>query len=1230
MVVLCVLLSFLATKHALPAAAVAPSSPLERWSSLADTVFQQIGKDQGLSHQVTTALAEDGDGFLWVGTQDGLARWDGYRMRTFRFDAKDPDALPDNFIQTLHTDRSGQLWIGTNSGGLARFDREHERFMTIGAGPTGLSNVLVWAITDDGAGGTWVGTAGGLDHLAPTGTISHLRHDPADSGSLPDNNIRALLLDRHGTLWVGTRKGLVRRAAGARRFEAVGWAATSDLPPSVVSLCEGGDGRIWVGTRNNGGYVVDPATDQAHALVASAADASTPATERVYAIVEIRPGVVWLGTYGQGILEIDSASGKARRLLHDATLGTSLPNNTVLALHRDHAGLVWVASDNGLARHDPSQAAILTLFGASLRPNGISDSDVTSVLSTTDGRVWLGLHHMGVDLLDPSLGRVAALQPNPARPQSGLPTRHVVALAQSGNGDVFIATGGGLYRANAGATQVARVVWPGRDPTNSVNALALNDPQVWVGSREDGAWQFDLKSRSAVRPPGIMNLSDQRVSAIAREPSGALWLGTFNGLNRYDPVNGRVEAILPQATVTDGLASGQISSLLIDRQGRLWVGTSGGINILESRSADGRPHFRQLGTAQGLPDAGIAQMLEDKAGHIWASTGNGLAVIDPSSFVVRALHSADGDAITAYWSNSGAVTPQGELLFGGLGGLTVIRPEQLRTWDYRPPVVVTEVRIGGQLVAASRYNGGAKVMPLIVSPEGNSLAVEFAALDYSAPELNRYAYQLIGYDRDWIATDASRRLAAYTNLPPGDYLLRLRGSNRAGVWTEKSLALPIQVLPAWYQTLWFRLLLVMLALTCAYGLVRWRTAALRQRQHELEQTVAQRTQALHDAKEQLTVQKEAAESANLSKSRFLAAASHDLRQPMHTISLLVGLLRGQNRDPAIETIVSKIQSSTLTMGEMFASLLDISKFDAGAVHTHVRVFEVADLLRWIMASFEAQAIEKGLTLRVVDSTAWVDSDPVLLQRILGNLVSNAIRYTDHGGILVGCRRRGTTLCVQVWDSGIGIPSAQQDEIFEEFFQVANPERDRSKGLGLGLSIAKRCALLLGHSLTVRSKPGKGTVFSVDLPQVASQAASPAMEPSPITDGMIANAFVVVIEDGAENLDATEALLQRWGCHTVGASSSRAAIAALENHLRIPDLIISDYRLRDGLNGIAAIGAIRRWAEQPIPAILVTADLSTAEQLTESDTAIALLHKPVGADQLRRLAEELLAQPVQPV
>jgi diguanylate cyclase (GGDEF)-like protein len=346
-------------------------------------------------------------------------------------------------------------------------------------------------------------------------------------------------------------------------------------------------------------------------------------------------------------------------------------------------------------------------------------------------------------------------------------------------------------------------------------------------------------------------LTDPRVSTLALGGNGDMWIGTRNGLNRMVLATRKLEKIAAEPNVSGGLSAGFVSSLLIDQAGRLWVATlGGGIDVLVGQR-QGKPVFHAISTADGLPDSNVDTLLADRRGRIWAATDSGLAVIDPDNFTVHSLHQADGVAVSAYWTGSGAVTPQGELLFGGVGALTVVRPERYQPWDYHPPVVVTEVIVGDKPVRAARFNDADADSGLKILPDANSFSVEFASLDFTAPEQNKYAYWLEGYDRDWIAVAATRRLAAYTNLPPGSYTLHLRGSNRDGVWSQTNLHLPVSVEPAWYQTIWCKIAEALGVVGAALLAMQRRTSYLRTRQRELERQVAERTAELEQSKRQI-------------------------------------------------------------------------------------------------------------------------------------------------------------------------------------------------------------------------------------------------------------------------------------------------------------------------------------------------------------------------------------------
>ena len=379
---------------------------------------------------------------------------------------------------------------------------------------------------------------------------------------------------------------------------------------------------------------------------------------------------------------------------------------------------------------------------------------------------------------------------------------------------------------------------------------------------------------------------------------------------------------------------------------------------------------------------------------------------------------------------------------------------------------------------------------------------------------------------------------------------------------------------------------------------------------------------------QLTKQKEEAERANIAKSRFMAAASHDLRQPMHALGLFVGALVERIQFPEVKAIVKNIEASVTAMDGLLNALLDISRLDAGFLQPTLEAFPIQTLLDSLRIEFSLQALEKGLKFKVLPSSAVVKSDPVLLKRILINLVSNAIRYTHEGGVLVGCRRRGGVLRIEVWDTGIGIPVERREAIFQEFYQLGNPERDRSKGLGLGLAIVERMAKLLGTQVTVQSEPRRGSMFAVEIPFIVKLRLE-HQRPVPVAEQQAARfgLFVVIVDDETAILEGIRALLENWGCRTLIATSGQDALTQLMKQNDKPDIVISDYRLRDNENGISVLQAIQALFPTPIPGVLISGD-TAPELLRDSEASgYRLLHKPVSPAKLRLLISHLVSHPL---
>ena len=843
---------------------------------------------------MVTAFAEDGDGFLWVGTQSGLQRWDGYKFWTYKTVLGSADSLPDDLVQSLYTDWQGRLWLGTSSGGMAMYDRSSDKFVRYRSSPNDLERVDVFSITGDGGRGLWVGSSTGLDHLdTDTGKFVHI--GLAAIGGKQPQQASAVLRTADGALWVGTELGLERspKPDSGGGFQVMPLPVERDATGEVVVLFGDRSGRVWVGTphgvfvvsRTQGVLTEDVPSGVLRAVnrgdrsfegnrrsdfIARVVTGSGPgsdllATQHYLSIAQTGVGEIWLGSQDEGILGVtpgaadDMGDWQVRHIHHDNAVQTTLSDDMVNALYLGKPGIIWAGTRRGVSYVDSMTKSFFTMQSGTGQDSVIRDTNVYSVLVRPDGNVWLALSKEGIEILDASGRKAAELRPGTAHPESMLPPGVLSGLVEAGDGSVYITTQRGLYRATPskksgrGAAQALpqlRKLPIGDAEGSNVTRVLPDGGKLWIGS-DKGLWLLDDPNgvKPARRPELRGQLSDPRVTVLKRGAGSTMWVGTQNGLNRIDLDTREVEAMLPNPADPTALGGGYISSLLLDHKGRLWAGTfSGGIDVLTGRDASGKAKFHRI--VDGLPNENIDMLLEAQDGKIWASTDGGIAVIDPNTFDYQVLTSADGGVLPAYWNGSGGITAHGELLFGGIGGLTVVRPELVKPWTYQPPVLVTNARIGDSEIPMSRFNSGLAEYPVWISADQNNLTVGFTALDYTAPELNRYEYKLDGFDKNWIAADATRRLARYTNLPPGNYMLELRGSNRQGNWAPPR-QVRIRVLPAWFQTWWFKIVAVVLGLLVLYGLFLLATAYLRRQQRELERQVALRTRELKQMTEEL-------------------------------------------------------------------------------------------------------------------------------------------------------------------------------------------------------------------------------------------------------------------------------------------------------------------------------------------------------------------------------------------
>jgi ligand-binding sensor domain-containing protein/signal transduction histidine kinase len=834
--------------------------------------FERIGLEDGLPQESVNAILQDRTGFMWLGTQGGLARFDGYRTRVFHNDPADPRSLVDNYIQAAYEDDAGRLWFGTR-GGLVRFDAATETFVRYPLAASServVRNAAVTAIVGDRNGGLWIGTGDGLVHLDPdSGRLRSWRHDGRDGSSLRDDRVTALALDPHGALWVGANTGIDRLALGADRFEHFDvdpGAARGALRNgavggnSVLALSMGPRDTLWIGTGAglDAWRIGEGAPQRRHVGF----DEGMSAT-RVSRLYHDRGNNLWVGTDLEGLKWRDPVSGRFIGYANQPLDRHSLSDNQVSAIWVDRTGTLWVGTSlGGVNRTDLASGGFDRFSVLPGQGGQTAVRKVRAIAAGADGSLWLGTGGAGLMHMEPASGRVEHFRHNPHDPGS-LPDDFVTAL-MPGRARLWIGTANGLsWRDPVSGRYTGVALGKGDLGAGAayVQGLMLDHlGRLWIATH-GGLFMLDADGRPARSwrhdPADPGSLGENYDFALLEDRQGAVWIGTENGLDRLDPASGKFAHFRHDPRDPDSLRHNRIYDLYESARGDIWVGTAGGLHRLERRK-DGRMAFRMFPVHAGSEQGPIGAILEDDKGGIWASTMGGLTRVDAAGGRFKNYTAKDGLIDGTFIVGSAAAGADGELHFGGVNGMTSFLPEEVRDNPYPPTVIISDFQVLNRPRPLAGRAGAARAAEL--SWRDSVFTLEFAALHYADPRANRYAYRLRGFDRDWTEADAGKRFATYTNLDPGSYVFEVRAANKDGVWGTQPATLAITIAPPLWKTWWFRLGVALGALGIGAGVYRLRVRALVQQKHRLERQVGMRTAELVLQKEHAERRKQEAEA----------------------------------------------------------------------------------------------------------------------------------------------------------------------------------------------------------------------------------------------------------------------------------------------------------------------------------------------------------------------------------
>ncbi len=847
--------------------------------------FTRLSLERGLSQSFVTSILQDETGFMWFGTEDGLNRYDGYDFTVYKYDPQDRTSLSHSFVHAVYQDRSGMLWIGTDRG-LNRWDpatEGFERFQHDPSDPASLSNDRVQTIFEDSEEQLWIGTYGGLNRFDRSSEgFTRYIHSPNNPTSLSADDVWCLYEDRQRNLWVGTT------GAGLNRFDRMtGFFvhyrhdptdAASLSHDDVRALHEDEEGALWVATYGGGLNLLDRDSGGFLHLRHDPTKSSSLSDDRVNALLQDDAGTTWVGTES-GLDKWRKAARDFVRHRHDPSDFASLSDNLVRTLYQDRGGVLWVGTRvGGINKRNTSSAAFSHFKHDPESPSSLSNPVVTSFHDDRDGTLWVGTFGGGLNYSDPATGRFAHLRHNPTDPTT-LASDRVMALLVDTAGSLWIGTlDAGLDRLARGSDRFQH--YPHRPEDEAAlgakgvtSLFEDSDGSIWVGTFGGGLHRFSAGSNRFVRythdPSTSNSLSSDFVTAIHEDGDGWLWVGTEGGgLNRCDRSTGTCAHFRHDPADAGSLSTDVVWSIYEDRSGVLWIGTQGGgLNrVARDREGPQEIRFESYTERDGLPNNFVYGIAEDGAGRLWLSTNRGLSRFDPASESFKNFDTSHGLQSNEFNFGAYYQTSAGELLFGGINGFNLFDPEEVPENRHVPPVVLTKVL---KLDKPARLPQAVwQTETLRLDYDDYVASFEFAALDYTAPEANRYAYKLEGFSRDWIDLGAFRRVS-FTNLDPGHYVLRVRGSNNEGVWNEAGVSVAVDVIPPPWKTWWaYALYGLLLAGACYHYAKRHQRRLAREAEYtrRLEEEVAQRTKELASGCEELAMLNQRLEEASMADS----------------------------------------------------------------------------------------------------------------------------------------------------------------------------------------------------------------------------------------------------------------------------------------------------------------------------------------------------------------------------
>jgi len=1035
--------------------------------------FDYFSQMDGLPNNQIQCIYQDKKGWIWLGTSLGLSRFDGYRFVNFIHNPKDTSSLSGSLVRVIFEDRKGNLLVGTENGGLNIFDREKERFLHPYKNHPEFKSkeISVNTIKEDIEGNLFIGTDRNLLKIDNNGHLSKITPlTGTKSMSFSDSFIRIIQSDNTGNFWIGTSVGLFIYHPESNVIEEIPMPVTNGQSKEIFDIFKDTDGLLWIGTYSSGVLILDPLTKSVRHL------SLNPYYERTETIRTISKGTLgdyWIGTRG-GFYVYSKTRGITGFFRHDDRDSRSLANNSVLDIFHDSHGETWIGTRGGLNLLAKSKQVFRNFSALPNDDHYLNSSIIYAFWIDKKNRIWVGTEDGGINIYNPDKGTFNYLMAKDGNPNT-ISQNCIKAFLDDGKGNLWIGTfWGGIDVLNLNTGKIIHYQHsPDKKQSladNRVWALCSDDDGgIWIGTSQ-GVDRFDPETKLFDHFPKLAQ--NRQVNWISIDSDKNIWLGTLDEVIIFNPDNENIIRYNEHSR-----------SFLEDSDKKYWITTLDKGIALYSKIKGAVTYYDEHA---GLSNNQALGVLEDNNHSLWISTSNGLSKFDKEKKLFRNFTSRDGLRNDQFTYGAAYKADNGELLFGGIAGFNMFNPQDILTEDLQVPLVFTELRIFNRVVPVRDDKDAilkkciSETSHLILRYDQNVFTLEFAALDFINSNSTLYSYYLEGFDKGWNEPSTSRT-ATYTNLNPDDYTLRIKKilpGNQAGF---ENLVLKITILPPFWMTWWFRTIIILIIVALGYSLIRF----IINREKIKNELVFEKIKArnLHEL--------------DMLKLRLFANISHEIRTPLTLIlGPLEKLISKKVPEEEIPSHLAVVYRNTQQLNRLINQLLDFRKLETGNLKLELTQDDMVSVVSDIVRSFEEFARENQITLEfhTLKKKLIAIFDPDKVETIITNLISNALKYTEEGGMvsvhlsLVFAPEDDDSfnnapekqyIEISVKDTGKGISETNIDKIFTRFFRIDS--KNESSGTGIGLALVKELVKLHRGSITVISKPGKGSKFTLHLP-----------------------------------------------------------------------------------------------------------------------------------------------------